>query len=207
MQKLAVYISLLLVLALHNAQAVAEQSSELTAPEAATPIEAKTTNLAWQYRGEIDYEQDSPGYGKGYQFISWVGRAFIDVYRYDLGKENWLEGIADPDLIKVLDIAKNEIYHQLQKGAYVQANFSELRQSTIADQDFYIQPVYLETPQHPMTSFIYLTVLNKRLLKFRISYISPPSSYDIEQINNNFIEEAVNGLKQQETPKPKGLVL
>jgi hypothetical protein len=203
MQKLTVFIILLLSFTLQPSYADNQQTGS---PAPATPdipgqqanTVQKITILEWQYRGKIDYEQEIPGYGVGYQFISQPGQAFIDVYRYDMGKKNWLEGIDDPDLINILDIAKNEINSQLKKGAYLQADFTELTQTTIAGQDFYVQPVYLETPQHQMTSFIYLSVLNHRLLKFRISYLSPPSSYDIEQINRQFIEESINSLKQFE---------
>ncbi len=207
MQKLTVFIILLLSFTLQPSYADNQQTGNPTTAMPDIPGQQantvqKTMILEWQYRGKIDYEQDIPGYGEGYQFLSQPGRAFIDVYRYDLGKKDWQNGIADPGLSKVMALAKNEINSQLQKGAYVQADFAELTQSTIAGQDFYVQPVYLETPQHQMTSFIYLSVLNHRLLKFRISYLSPPSSYDIEQINRQFIEETVDGLTQWERSDP-----
>ena len=201
MQKLAVIITLLLSLTLQPGYANNSQvsSGSVTPDTSSQPANntQKITALAWQYQGSVDYEKDVPGYGTGYQFIS-RPNAFIDVYRYDMGKKNWLEGIDDPYLINILDIAKNEINRQLKKGAYLQADFTELTQTTIAGQDFYVQPVYLETDQHQMTSFIYLSVLNQRLLKFRISYITASASYDIEQINRQFIEETINGLKQFE---------
>lgn len=201
MQKLAVIFTLMLSLTLQPGYANNSQVSNgsVTPDPASQPTNntQKITALAWQYQGSVDYEKDVRGYGIGYQFIS-RPNAFIDVYRYDMGKKNWLEGIDDPDLINILDIAKNEINSQLKKGAYLQADFTELTQTTIAGQDFYVQPVYLETDQHQMASFIYLSVLNQRLLKFRISYITASASYDIEQINRQFIEETINGLKQFE---------
>lgn len=196
---LRVCVALLLGLALQHAQAQKpEYPAASNTPLSTQPSpEAKTTALTWQYAGKTDFEHRLPGYGISYRFIN-DADVKADIYLYDLGKKNWKDGISDPDLLKVLDMARNEI-HQVQKeGRYKQADFSHTLKTSIDGHDFYVQPVQLKTEYDQISSFIYLGSLNHQLLKFRISFINPPAFFDIEQISQDFIKNMLNNLQHLE---------
>lgn len=212
MQKLAVIITLLLSLSLQAGRAdntrvpvTADTQNSAIQPDNKQP---NTTTLKWYYLGKNDFEQTLPGYGVSYGFAS-EADAKANIYIYSLGKKDWKNGISDSNLNKVLQDVKSEIQQVQQQGAYQQASFTEPTQISIDGQDFYVQPVQLKTEYDQISSFVYLSVLNHQLLKFRISFINPPSFFDTAQISQNFIRDTLKDLNQAEQPAspPAGQVL
>lgn len=202
MSKFTLYTALL-ILGIH-CSATADTTSFPLRPEATASTEsaqAKTTSLTWQYQGATDYEQKLPGYGVSYRFVS-EADAKADIYVYDMGKKDWKTGIADADLPKIMDMAKNEIRRVQERGDYQQVSFGVATQASIDGQDFYVQPVQLKTEHDQISSFIYLSVLNHQLLKLRISFMNPPSFFDMNQISQNFLKDALKDLNQVKQPAP-----
>ena len=202
---------LLLALTIQGVQAtpITADSGVKHQPAATKAQEAKTTSLTWQYEGSNSFEEKMLGYGIAYGFSS-DADAKANIYLYDLGKKDWLNGLADPGLQQVMQGIKDEIRLVQQKGLYKQASFAEEGKTSIAGQEFYVQPVQLSTEYDHIRSFVYLTVLNHQLLKFRISFVNPPAFFDVAQISQDFIKNTLNDLQQKQqttAPKDAGQVL
>lgn len=199
MPKSSVFLyMLLLVLGMQGVQAApVQQDTSINKQGASQKQEAKTTSLTWQYEGSNSFEETQPGYGIAYGFSS-DADAKAHLYLYDLGKKDWLNGLADPGLPQVMQGIKDEIRTVQQKGFYKQASFAQQSKTSIAGQEFYVQPVQLSTEYDHIRSFVYLTVLNHQLLKFRISFVNPPAFFDVAQISQDFIKNTLGDLLQKE---------
>lgn len=154
----------LLLLALSGCTTTPEKMASSVSPAVALP-QPTSEPVTWKHVASQDFETRYPGMGYSRRFESKTGWA--DVYFYDGGYKAWQDGIDDPHLRTVYDSVVREIQTVSGKETAVKV----LKSDTLTiDGVPYRHAVFLLTLKgNALESHLFLTVLGKRIVKYRIT--------------------------------------
>lgn len=161
---------------------------------ASNPATSPKTTLEWQYKGATDFEAKNPGAGVGKRYESEIG--WIDVYLFGAGRDNWLEGTSDPGFQPLFAEAAQGIVQAQKDGHYRNVSIGAPTNIVIAGHTFRHFKAQFEFNESTVESHTFMTALNGRLLKYRMSFPTPaPDALGL--IITSFIEQTAKGY---ETP-------
>jgi hypothetical protein len=161
---------------------------------AASPPAPTPTTFEWQYKGSENYEAKLPGAGVGKRYESEIG--WIDVYLFNAGRDNWLEGTSDPGFMAMFGEAAQGIIQAQKQGHYTKVTIEDPTDLVIAGHKFRHFTARFEFKGQFVESHTFMTALNGRLLKYRMSFPSPiPDA--VGYITTNFIEQTVGSYETQ----------
>lgn len=149
--------------------------------------------LEWQYKGSTDYETKAPGTGVGKRYESDIG--WIDVYLFNAGRDNWLEGTSDPGFMAVFGGAAQGILQAQKDGHYQKVAIGQPAGLLIAGHTFKHFAARFESKGRLVESHTFMTALNGRLLKYRMSFPLPVPD-TIAHITASFIEQTVEAYEK-----------
>lgn len=136
----------------------------------------------WDYLGATDYEKQYPGMGRSERYRSALG--WLDIYRYNLGRRDWQEGVADPQFVAHFEDTVAEVRHHAARGAYQGLAMDPVREVRIGEQRFRALRFFFFRDGQAMRSVTYLTVHRGQLLKLRVTM---GSEGDIDMLTQLFI--------------------
>jgi hypothetical protein len=156
-----------------------------TKPPAASAPAASA--VQWQYVRSTSYEAGQPGLGVSHRYQSNVG--WVDVYVYGMKRSDWAAGVADPEFDEHFKAAVEEVRLAGARGVYAKVEVGPVRDELIDGQAFRRVSFRVLHAQSRKTydSFTYLTGRNGRLLKYRMSFITPAPA-NVEALAREFIE-------------------
>lgn len=141
-------------------------SLALCAP--AAPSEA-VASIHWKHVSTRDYEAEHPGLGFSRRFVSSAGWA--DEFVYDAGRKTWKNGVDDPQLEMTFQMAVRDVGNVAGPGAdYRLMRVDHLQ---IAGRPFLHAAMRMKVEGRMVESHLYLTAVEHRLVKFRISLYVP----------------------------------
>ena len=120
----------------------------------------------WRFTAFKDFEQQDPGLGVGYEFV--LGSARADIFFYGLQRE-WREGIDDPKIAQVMDQSSHDVFLAERLGYYKDVYADPAKVIVIAGKKFWNQAFKYFQNGVAKISKLYLTGMNGKLLKYRIS--------------------------------------
>jgi hypothetical protein len=156
-----------------------------TKPPAASAPAASA--VQWQYVRSTSYEAGQPGLGVSHRYQSNVG--WVDVYVYGMKRSDWAAGVADTEFDEHFKAAVEEVRLAGARGVYAKVEVGPVRDELIDGQAFRRVSFRVLHAQSRKTydSFTYLTGRNGRLLKYRMSFITPAPA-NVEALAREFIE-------------------
>ena len=156
-----------------------------TKPPAASAPAASA--VQWQYVRSTSYEAGQPGLGVSHRYQSNLG--WVDVYVYGMKRSDWAAGVADPEFDEHFKAAVEEVRLAGARGVYAKVEVGPVRDELIDGQAFRRVSFRVLHAQSRKTydSFTYLTGRNGRLLKYRMSFITPAPA-NVEALAREFIE-------------------
>ena len=161
-----------------------------TTPPAGPPplVPAASLPPAWQHQGRHDYEKQNPGLGFSDKYQSPAG--VIDVYSYDLQQPHWRAGVQDPAFDRHFQSTLDEVRYFVQRGVYTDLQQGKPRDVTLAGQVFRTVALRFSREGRPIESHTYLTAVDGRLLKYRLSFFLPapfePADHAREFVERSF---------------------
>ena len=156
-----------------------------TKPPAASAPAASA--VQWQYVRSTSYEAGQPGLGVSHRYQSNVG--WVDVYVYGMKRSDWAAGVADPEFDEHFKAAVEEVRLAGARGVYAKVEVGPVRDELIDGQAFRRVSFRVLHAQSQKTyeSFTFLTGRNGRLLKYRMSFVTPAPA-NLDAIAREFIE-------------------
>jgi hypothetical protein len=154
-----------------------------TTPEAAV---LPTANSQWRYFGSHDYEREHPGIGTQHRYDKDDIKA--DLYVYDLKRNDWKEGIDDPQFFTHFMSTIDEIERQETTGIYKNIQFGETGRVEISGLIFLVAFLSYSLNGRRHDSAIAMTAHSGSLLKYRLSAPQPQAD-SIQTISIEFIEQ------------------
>ena len=121
----------------------------------------------WKFESSKSYEPANPGAGTSAKYVSTQG--WVDVYSYDWERSNWITGVSDPQFSSEFNGTIQAVRHFEGVGRYKNVIATEPKDVVIANLLFRSVSFKYETSGKLVNSAIYLTALNGKLLKYRIS--------------------------------------
>jgi hypothetical protein len=160
------------------------------APPAATPVVASApaaSEVQWQYVRSTSYEAGQPGLGISHRYQSGLG--WVDVYVYGMQRSDWAAGVGDAAFSEHFKAAVDEVRLAGTRGVYAKVEVGPVSDELIDGQAFRRVSFRVLHAQSQKTydSFTFLTGRNGRLLKYRMSFITPAPA-NVEAIAREFIE-------------------
>jgi len=160
------------------------------APPAASPGAAPAPAagaVQWQYVRSTSYEAAQPGLGVSHRYQSELG--WVDVYVYGMKRSDWAGGVADPEFGEHFKSAVEEVRLAGTRGVYAKVDVGPVSDELIDGQAFRRVSFRVLHAQSRKTydSFTYLTSRNGRLLKYRMSFVTPAPA-NVDAIAREFIE-------------------
>ncbi len=175
MKRLIALVSTLLLAALMSA--CAGPSGPAAAPAARALPD-------WRMQGSTYYERDFPGLGFSERYESPVGR--IDVYVYDMRRRDWVPGIADARFAGHFQSTIADVRTMAERGAYSALVVGPTRDVVVGGQEFRTVSYSFTSNATKMRSATWLTVRNRRLLKYRIT-LQDSAQLDLDEVATAFI--------------------
>lgn len=161
-----------------------------------SPQDEKITQGGWKYLGSQNYEEQSPGFGHSDKYLASFGWA--DVYQYDLGRKDWLNGVSDPQFDKHFWQVVGAVYFMQQKGTHQALKLDRIKDEIVGGITFRHAVLHYQMHGKNVESHVYLGGVQGRLLKFRITVRSPIKLTERESMAR-FVDEAVDKiLKKQD---------
>lgn len=161
-----------------------------SATDAATEsAPAQPTGVQWRYINSKSYEALNAGLGNSHRFESSLG--WIDVYVYDMNR-SWQPGVGDPQFDDHFRSTIAEVQRAAAQGVYASARIGPTKDVRIEGLTFRSVSFRLVHARDGKAydSFTYLAVRNGKLLKYRMSFNTPPPA-NVEAIAREFIERNV----------------
>lgn len=160
-----------------------------TAPPARPPAASAPAASAvqWQYVRSTSYEAGQPGLGISHRYQSTLG--WVDVYVYDMTRSDWVAGVADPEFDEHFKAAVDEVRLAGARGVYAKVDVGPVSDELIDGQAFRRVSFRVLHAQSRKTyeSFTFLTARNGRLLKYRMSFVTPAPA-NLDAVAREFIE-------------------
>lgn len=147
---------------------------------------AQPPSLTWLHVGNMSYESQVPGLGTSQRYESPAGK--IDVYVYDLRRNDWKSGVSDPQFTAHFESTVNEVRLLAQRGLYTDLQVDAASDVMVSGNLFRTISFRFSFDGKPMISTTYLTAQNGHLLKYRVS-IYAASGLDVAAVAQSFIEE------------------
>lgn len=129
----------------------------------------------------MDYAQEGrPDLGFKIRYSAWDSLTWADVYLYDLKRKNLGTGITSPEVMKVFEMAKGDIYLMEKRGRYKNVRKIDEGTITLRTQSGILPMLWaaftyerLPDPSvdypGPVISHLYLTAYKNYFLKVRVS--------------------------------------
>jgi hypothetical protein len=153
---------------------------------AAAAQEPSAPAPVWQHTGSASYEQKMPGLGTSQRYASSAG--WIDVYVYDLRRNDWQSGVSDPQFAAHFDSTVDEVRFLAQRGMYADLQVDAVRDVVVSDHLFRTIRFRFSRDGKSMISATYLTAQDGHLLKYRVSLYAE-SGLDVAAVAESFIAE------------------
>ncbi|HEY3486810.1 MAG TPA: hypothetical protein VGL10_01985 [Gammaproteobacteria bacterium] len=157
-----------------------------------TTVPPKSMNAnppKWDHIGQISYESKFPGLGIANKYKSPEG--VIDVYVYDLQRGMWKDGVDDSAFADHFLSTIDEVKYFAQKGTYGELQIGSITDISIAGQKFRSVSFRFLREGQQMESFTFLTAINGKLLKYRMSFFVP-ASFDLQLESRKFVEADIH---------------
>ncbi|MET3461444.1 hypothetical protein [Variovorax atrisoli] len=150
---------------------------------------AQPAGVQWRYINSKSYEALNAGLGNSHRFESRLG--WIDVYVYDMNR-SWQPGVGDPQFDDHFRSTIAEVQRAAAQGVYASARIGPTKDVRIEGLTFRSVSFRLVHARDGKAydSFTYLAVRNGKLLKYRMSFNTPPPA-NVEAIAREFIERNV----------------
>lgn len=171
------------------ALALAALLSACATPPATTPAPPTAPSaerVEWTFAGSTSFEQRRPGLGVSRKYTSRAGWA--DVYVYNLQRANWAPGVSDPGFAAHFQSSIEEVWAFGQRGTYADLKIRPVHDVKIGGRDFRRVAFQFRLEGRPTESFTYLTVIDRNLLKYRMSF-NAGAGLDLGHVARHFIEE------------------
>jgi hypothetical protein len=169
-----------------------------TAPQTESESASQAESLQWKFAGYTAYEDRQPGLGSSQKYRSSLG--WVDVYSYGLRRANWAAGVADPAFAAHFQSTVDDVRQTAQGGDYSDLEVGAVRDVEIAGQTFRTVTFKLAVKGAPVKSMTFLTALNGKLLKYRMTFF-PAGADDLDSIARRFIEENLRAQASRRTAR------
>jgi hypothetical protein len=145
----------------------------------------------WRYFGSHDYEREHPGLGTKHLYRK--DDIWANLYVYDLKRNDWKEGVVDPEFFTHFMSTIDEIKMQEASGLYNNVRFGEIGRVEIGGSIFLMVILNFIIDGKRLDSAIALTAHSGSLLKYRLSAPQPQAG-PIQTISIEFIEQNLKDL-------------
>jgi hypothetical protein len=160
----------------------------LSACSTVEPAAPATATAAPRLRfiGNHSFEEKNPGYGVSHRYT--VGTGWADFYVYGLQREPWAAGVSDPGFAAHFQSTIAEVQQAAQSGHYDNLQLGRIGDERIGGHDFRRLSFRFTRDGKAMESATYLTAINGKLLKLRLSVYSP-SVPDVNEVARQCIQQ------------------
>jgi hypothetical protein len=162
------------------------------------------TQNDWKYVSSYNFEQKIPGLGYSEKYFASFGWA--DVYEYDLGKQNWRDGVSDPQFNEHFQQVVGEVHLQERTGYYQDVKVSHVKDEILNDVTLRHAVLQYKLEGKNVESHIYLSGVQGFLLKFRITVYLPIKSEERESMVR-FVQKMIDKtLKKKRNKFPNRVI-
>ena len=155
-------------------------------------------SVQWEFSGYTTYEERYPGLGSSKKYRSSIG--WVDVYSYSLKRADWAGGSSDPAFAAHFQTTVDDVQQLALSGDYSELEMGPVQDVEIAGQPFRTVTFKLASKGLRLQSMTFVTALQGRLLKYRMSFVAPVPA-DVQDIVRKFIEDNLRARASKRTAR------